>query len=408
MPRAPTRFNQRLTPGIYIAARWSYALALLIAIVISSDVSNLAGVQTADADPKKRATVNASQQEAHLRINRLKAERPFWEWLGNPHGRELDLIFAKIEGNRQIARNVTLFDYSGGFQHNALRERRRALADALEMLAYAATLAPQDERVLVVTAEVAYDAGETQLATATLRRLLRLAAEHALDAELSRNQDDQRTHSQRVPARLHAMLGTLLAKRGPTSEAADHLAIAIGNGSPDVVQRAVFVLANLEMTRGRIDEAIDLLVNTHNVSNTAPLALALAVAYDRNDQAGLAAATLAALSRQQALSGAMLTPYSTDPIKFANAADRHYYRALIYQTAGELALARSEWLACEVAATTRFSATSATADRFTPRFVARAREHLRDIDRLAGTGSGAKKRPTAKTNTLPLSKQPAP
>ncbi|RPI91502.1 MAG: hypothetical protein EHM39_14510, partial [Chloroflexi bacterium] len=172
-------------------------------------------------------------------------------------------------------------------------------------------------------------------------------------------------------------LGETIRYFGPDSFAAHSAAVFIGWTSTDVLNPALadwticeagespleceyrrtrpavalVMLASIYMNTGRLAEAIDLLSGTRP---TVPYpgavdvltSFALAVAYDRDEQISLAHATIQQLisSRGDALLYALHDDQGTrNP--FVPPEERRYFAALQHEALGNLAEARSEWLA---------------------------------------------------------------
>ena len=296
-----------------------------------------------------------AQEAANRRIAALKAGQPFWQWIDAPHGREIAVILTQVEANRNIVANLSTY-HLGVLQLSAVRERQRALNEALDLLHYAASLDPTHQGVTATYAQLAAQAGKTSLAISLLEQLLR-----------SNTSAETKTDETMDLSRYHAELGILYAKRarsGDYDRARFHLEIGISSRSLDTKQQSLLAFANVEMECDHTDIAIDALLELEPSAIPA-LMLALAVAYDRSDQPSRANAVLSSLRTRRAL----LAPHSTEPIHFTLAADRHYYQALLYETSEQFAEARSEWLAYT---------------KVIPplRYRDKAQSHITDIDKL--------------------------
>jgi hypothetical protein len=133
-------------------------------------------------------------------------------------------------------------------------------------------------------------------------------------------------------------------------------------------------LSNALAARGQMSEAIDTLANAippglqYYQNELALVSIALAVQYDRDEQRGQAFAVLDAMqtSLQGQLASIGLPALAT--LRFSPAEDRHYYYGLLYEAAGHLSEARTEW--------TLYAADPQATYR------RRALEHVRDIDAL--------------------------
>jgi tetratricopeptide (TPR) repeat protein len=267
----------------------------------------------------------------------------FWQWLAEPHQREIQLILDKVARNREEASAHRRF--TGEHREAAAAIWARALDDALEMLRHARRLDPDHRRVLRTFAEVAAERGRAGEALAALDRFI--ALERALE---------------RVPVAVHELRGRLLAVQARWPEAEDALEAAAGRAGGAATWR----LAQVYMERGRLADAIDLLA--HSPHRDLPqLRLALAVAYDRDEQVAQATAVAAAvLASQTMVESLSALEDGIDLPQFTPAVDQHYFTALLYQAAGHLSEARGEWIAY---------ARTAPA----PRYRRRAEDHIRAI-----------------------------
>ena len=268
-----------------------------------------------------------------------RGERPFWSWVIAPNAVEVGVVLEKVEENRQaINRATSEVDY--------LEIRRRALDDALGMLRYALRLEPEDRTLLRVYGEVAADRGLLAEAAGALERYL--------------DGDDRPEDN---PTR--GLLGQIYAQQGRFGEAIPLLRAGIASHS----RSAIHSLASVYMERGRIAEAIDLL---EHAPQSHELMLALAVAYDRDEQIGLAAETLEKLTSMLGGTGAQLgTLPDGIGVIYAPAIDQRYFAALLYEAAGHLPESRAEWMAYARA-------------HPAPRYRRRALEHVAAIDQMIG------------------------
>ncbi len=322
------------------------------------------GVSTVVADSS-----SAGDTAANKRIKSLKADQPFWRWLANPHGREIQVILTKAEANRQLARGITMFSYQGTFQADGLRERHRALRDALGMLRYARKLDPDNRPVLIAIADTAAMLRRSDVAIDALESLLALAAT-----------------DQTAPIAQHAALGVHYAQRRQWEKSATHLEIGISAGA-NAHTSGGFSYALVQMQRGRLSETIDFLLNIPHANGTN-YQLALAVAYDRNDEEGRASAILNQLRTSQALASTLTQSGGNDSLIYTPAEDLHYFRALVYESSGHLAEARAEWLG--------YVRTDENA-----RYRERALRHIQDIDALKETRPAIVKPTPRKSVVLP-------
>lgn len=268
-------------------------------------------------------------------LDARKGDRPFWSWVIEPHAVEIATVLEKVDELRSLARNSNR-------ETDYLDTRRRALDDALGMLRYARRLAPRDPIVARTLAEVAAERGLLAEAAATY--------EHYLETG---GGDDNTARG---------ALGVIYAQQGRYGVAIEPLRAGVAVRSLEAIQ----VLAQVYMERGRVTEAIDLLVHSPHADSADSL-LTLAVAYDRDEQVGEAAETLGRLS--SLLQGRQYLPLIIPT--FVPAIDQRYFTALLFESRGKLDQARAEWMAYAAA-------------RPAPRFRARALAHVADIDRLGG------------------------
>lgn len=272
-----------------------------------------------------------------------RGDRPFWSWVIAPHAVEIRVVLEKVEENRRaVLRAVSEVDY--------LRIRERALDDALGMLRYARRLDPDDRDLLRLYGEIAAERGLLAESAAALERYL-AGAEGPEDN----------------PVR--GLLGQIYAQQGRFGVAIAPLRAGVAAHS----RSAIHSLASVYMERGRMAEAIDLL---EHAPQDHELMLALAVAYDRDEQVGLAAQTLDKLRSTFQGGGTRLgsLPGSIGVI-YTPAIDQRYFAALLLEAGGNLAAARGEWMSYARA-------------RPAPRFRRRALAHIAAIDQMMPASRG--------------------
>lgn len=274
-------------------------------------------------------------------IRQHKAGRTFWGWLADPHGVEIRVILDKVRENRDLARAQGRFTTT--YQPAAAALRARALDDALGMLRYARRLEPENPDVLLALGEIAAERGQVGEAIG------------ALDAYLA-------AHEKTSPY-VYTLLGRLYALQERWDDAEKALETALRGGNPVATWR----LGWIYMQRGRLADAIDLLAHSPAAS-TPQLELALAVAYDRDEQPARAAAAMSKITGNSSTAAAMTDLDSGgELLLFTPAVDEHYCRAMLYEATGYLDDARAEWLAYSRAAPPAA-------------YRARALDHLRAID----------------------------
>ena len=140
---------------------------------------------------------------------------------------------------------------------------------------------------------------------------------------------------------------------------------------------ATIALASALAQRGQLDQAIALLAAPRRVvgpysADAVRAALALAVAYDRDEQIGAAFAVLAELERTLGSNLLSMAQGAIDEAWFVQPGERAYYLALLYEVTGFLPEARAMWL--------HYAAGERAA------FTRRAQAHVDAIDRLRRRG----------------------
>ncbi len=295
----------------------------------------------------------------------------FWEWLIDPHGREIRLILDKARHNRLRAAGSEYpeYDYQGFSETNrAIAEK--LLADARGMLRYGLTLEPDNPDLLLELGQVSDDLERNDEARA------------ALTAYLENQLPD------RIDPVAHLRLGRLLARQRDWDGAVVQLRRALagplsGLGQPEAIR----CLASVYMETGRMADAIDLLrTATSRPTAVDPiLELTLAVAYDRDEQVTRAHEVLQHLVANNNYPSGPLSlldrqhyGFTRGPLLFVPATDRDYYYALLYEVACNLSEARAEWRAYQ---------------RSGARFHARAQAHVTAIDALLRRRLGPRSKP---------------
>lgn len=278
------------------------------------------------------------------------AHRNFWDRAIDPHGREVTVAIAKATENFRAAGDTLGRPGRGGLLDDGGDDSsiEALLDDARGMLRFALSLEPEEPRALLLLGQVCDELGRPDEAIAAL--------EHYLAAE----------QPSRVVDEARFRLGRAYARRGD-----DRAAIAqLRHGAIRMVPGHMEALAELYQDEGRMDEAIDLLSAQSRMRTptylpfAAPATIALAAAYDRDEQVTRARELLDGLQP----GGPGLLDLLRMPAwgnGFLRAGNRHYVDAMIYEAAGYTAEARIQWL---------------HAARANPRFRARALAHVRAID----------------------------
>jgi tetratricopeptide (TPR) repeat protein len=275
-------------------------------------------------------------------------DRDYWTDVVDPHGDEIRMISDKAAALEGQATNLALYD---GDPSGA--QRTRLLDDAFGMLRYARRLAPHNPAVLLALGRVADDGGRVAEAQDALEAYLREVDTAMPDA--------------------HLRLGKLYLRLGQHDRAIRHLRqvrFDTAGGAGQIYLAAALTGA------GRADEATEALAwverstsGQPSINDSALVWLALAIAYDRDEQ--LSAAYHVVEEMQTALSSEYTRQLqqSIATIDFVPAIDRRYYQAFLYETGGYLTEARAEWL------------NYAAAGEQAP-FRGRALAHVAEIDRL--------------------------
>jgi Tetratricopeptide repeat len=285
-------------------------------------------------------------------------QRDTWAEIVDPHGDEIRQILEKT--NQAWAQALNYANYDGDPTGEL---RIKLMDDAFGMLRYARRLAPHNPDVLLALGRVADDGGRAG------------AAIDALDAYL-------RESPQPLPE-AHQRLGKLHLRLRHYDLAIRHLRQGLAGGGATVA--TIIYLASALTAAGRGDDATQLLADAVQAQGgqywnveVDTLALALAVAYDRDEQLSSAFQTLDHM--QSSLNGSYPAQLqqSIGSIQFVPAIDQRYWQALFYESAGFLAEARAEWL--------NYAAGGADA-----RWKDRALAHVAGIDKLRAAELVARK-----------------
>ena len=251
-------------------------------------------------------------------------DRDTWADLLDPHGEEIKQILDKARQAQMQAANFV--NYDGGDPTGEIRTK--LLDDAYGMLRYARKLSPHNVDVLFLLGKVADDGGRATAAIEALEAYVKDSPAPAPEA--------------------HQRLGRLYLRTRKLEPAIRHLRIALAAGAsaPSTIYLATALAAN-----GRGDDSIQLLADAlddqhgqyWNVDATT-LGLALAVAYDRDEQLSSAFQTLDHMQSALTSSYAAQLQQSIASIQFVPAIDQRYWQALFYESVGYYAEARAEWL----------------------------------------------------------------
>ncbi len=288
-------------------------------------------------------------------------DRDTWAEIVDPHGDEIRQILDKSQQAWMQALNYA--NYDGDPTGEA---RTRLMDDAYGMLRYARKLAPHNTEVLLSMGKIADDGGRAAAAIEALEAYLNEAATPQPEA--------------------HQRLGKLYLRLRRYDAAIRHLRQGLAGGQS--AQTTVYLATALTEV-GRADDATQLLADAVQAQNgqywnveVTTLGLALAVAYDRDEQLSSAFQTLDHM--QSALSGSYNAQLqqSIGSVQFMPAIDQRYWQALFYESAGFFAEARAEWL--------NYAAGGADA-----RWKDRALAHVAGIDKLRAAELVARKNPKA-------------
>ena len=261
----------------------------------------------------------------------------FWERAIDPHGADLRVIRTKVEKNLARATDASLRPtLLGDTVPLDDRVRRTLLIDALGMLRYGLSLAPEDPWMLERAGFAAARLGRLQQARTLLTRYMRLEA------------------AKRIAASTHARLGRIHARLREWDAAVIQLRISLelAASRPDSRAQAVVTLAGIYMHQQRLADAIALVMGElrgpavmRGVYSGEPIVqLTLAVAYDRDEQRARANTVLTKMKQRGQLALSLLQQPVFNASTYAPIIDRHYFAALIYEAAGHSADARTEWL----------------------------------------------------------------
>jgi tetratricopeptide (TPR) repeat protein len=253
----------------------------------------------------------------------------FWRDMLWPHKDEVDQIVSKANIAVKLADQGL---YTPDYDPSGV-ERLRFFRETLGPLRYARKLAPDNVEVLKLLAQVTDEQGKTREAIDALKAVLALVGPEKAGYEVT------------------GRLGMIYLRMGKLDDAIRYLRAAQGPIVPSQTMTAhVLVhLSNALAARGQMSEAIDVLANSVQASvqyypnELALVMFALAVQYDRDEQRGAAFEILDKM--QSTLQGQLgqMGSYALASMRFWPAADRHYYYGLLYEVAGNLTEARTEF-----------------------------------------------------------------
>lgn len=265
-----------------------------------------------------------------------------WTEMLDPHGAEVE---------RLIARAQDLLDGN---------EHARRPAAAYRVLQRAHALAPEDVQVLELLGTTADELGRVPEALEALAACARLAGD-------------------RVQPEVTAQLGAIYLRLGRLDDAVRWLERAQGptyhNRHAEAHGAAAIDLAAALVARGDMASAIDRVSHAlpgaqrDQPEQTALVAFALAVLYDRDEQPAAAFAVLDRLSSAHVLDVELRRRMARH--RFVPAEDQLYFEALYHEALGARTEARADWAL--------YAAIPDAAWR------ARALEHIRLIDTVART-----------------------
>jgi tetratricopeptide (TPR) repeat protein len=275
------------------------------------------------------------------------AHREIWREIVDPHGAEVAAILVRVHDDFRQADEPPDLDPGG-------TQRARFYRDALGMLHYARKLAPENIGVLQAVAHAAERLGNTREAIEALETALQIGGI-----------DDA------APGVI-APLGALYLRLGRVEDAIRVLRAARAPLTADSeATTAIVYLADALSTRGDLTEAIDVLVNAlpsnamYSRLDVPMLSLALAVAYDRDEQPSAAFEVLEHLQNRLSSQLGPTLQNELAGLELAPIEDQHYYAGLLYEVQGSYVDARAEW---------------AMYAAMNGRFRARALQHIAEID----------------------------
>ena len=251
----------------------------------------------------------------------------FWGEMLEPHATEVNAITAQVL-------QLVIMPLDSGIQAGeemSVDQRTRVLQAALVSLKHARRLAPENVTVLQLLGRVADELGHTRQAMEAFQACLDIAGADKAGPEVTGH------------------LGTIYLRLGDLDAAIRYLRLAQGPATTAESGQVLVDLSTALAMRGQMSDAIEVLATAipgafDYSAEQWGIAFALAVQYDRDDQRGAAFATLDKLQgvlQDQSFGNQMQNWFSTQ--RFDPPEDQHYYNALLYETLGALAEARTEW-----------------------------------------------------------------
>ncbi len=249
------------------------------------------------------------------------APTDFWREMLEPHGREVSVLVERAQRAQAEADDTD----------TAPAGRLRAARTAYALLRHARQLAPENPEVLRLLGNTADELGKAAQALTALEACARIEGPERAGVEVT------------------GRLGMIYLRLGRLDDAVRWLGHAQGPIARAEHAAAAVHLATALAARGQMSDAIDHLVNAlpvHGASAGDPItlvSLALAVHYDRDEQAGAAFDVLARMqvALQQELGSSAQRALGL--LRFAPPEDRDYYLALLYEALGATTEARAEW-----------------------------------------------------------------
>ncbi len=288
----------------------------------------------------------------------------FWSDIIEPNGTQVNSLLEKANRALKI-----LDDVSTGDTDWAVEQRTRYVRDAYHLMAYARKLAPENVQVLALLGRTADDLGKTREAIDALEACVRVTGPDKASPEVT------------------GRLGAIYLRLDNYDAAIRWLRQAQG---PITAQSAPALvhLANALAARGETVAAIDALTNAIPTTVTfyaeEPVTLvtfSLAVLYDRDEQRSAAFDVLDHLQATHQTQYASKVQTQLAKMRFAPAADQHYYQAFLYESLGRYVEARAEWAL--------YAASGESPWR------ARALDHMAAIDAQRRTGKPVRPDPSA-------------
>jgi tetratricopeptide (TPR) repeat protein len=217
-------------------------------------------------------------------------------------------------------------------QDFAVEQRMRFYRDAFNLLRYARSRSPENIEVLRQLGRAADEIGRTADAIEVLEACVRI---HGPD---------------KAGAQVTGRLGAIYLRLEKYNDAVRWLRYAQGPLTPESAPALVH-LATALAARGETIAAIDTLSNAIPVQTfgggfegpAALVAFALAVQYDRDEQRGAAFDVLDHMQSSSQGEYGRSVGVELARMRFAPAADRHYFHALLYESQLRYVEARAEW-----------------------------------------------------------------